>query len=673
MISLQKEESVITKPYQILSHITGPGDVSALNLKELEILAKELRCEIIKTVSKNGGHLSSNLGVVELTLAMLKAFDLEEDRLVWDVGHQCYAYKLLTGRREAFPTLRRKNGISGFPKTAESVYDSFIAGHASTSLAAAYGLKRAMTLGQKPGTVAAVIGDGAMTGGLAYEGINNIGKSGENMIVILNDNTMAISKNEGALARYLAVMRSKPGYFRLKRATEAALKKIPVVGEPVRNFISDSKYALKQVLYPSTFFEEFGFDYLGPVDGHDIKSLCNVLTEAKKLRCPVLVHVETQKGKGYRFAMENPGEFHGISKFDVRTGMRKAADGENFSSVFGRELTVIGKENPNVLAVTAAMEHGTGLQYFSRAFKEENRYYDVGIAEEFGVTFSAALSAGGKIPVFAVYSTFLQRGYDQLIHDAAIEKRHVVFGIDRAGIVGDDGETHQGVFDPAFLATVPGMTVFAPANYHELRWMLRQAVESCDGPTAVRYPRGSEPASIKDLPATGNSFDLFGSKEGVVVVTYGRTAAAALEAAGQSRRPCAVLKLNRILPLDPEAVRTASGYERILLVEEGIRNGGVSERFAAALALSGYRGRVEIRAIEGFVPQMSVPDALHALGLDAGGIGAMIEAGKDTEKEQNGENQIGSGDGGTGARDRTGPGESCHHGRGSLRQQSKIG
>lgn len=563
---------------------------------------------------------------------MLRVFDLDEDKVVWDVGHQCYAYKILTGRREAFSTLRRKGGISGFPKTAESGYDSFIAGHASTSLAAAYGLKRAMTLDGRPGTVAAVIGDGSMTGGLAYEGINNIGKSGENIVVILNDNTMAISKNEGALARYLAVMRSKPGYFRLKRVTESTLKKIPVVGEPVRNLISDSKYALKQVLYPSTFFEEFGFDYLGPVDGHDIKSLCDVLTEAKKLNRPVLVHVETQKGKGYRFAMENPGEFHGISKFDVRTGARKTSGGESFSSVFGKELTEIGKKNPDVVAVTAAMEHGTGLQHFSRAFKGQDRYFDVGIAEEFGVTFSAALGAGGKIPVFAVYSTFLQRGYDQLIHDAAIEKRHVVFGIDRAGIVGDDGETHQGIFDPAFLATVPGMTVFAAANYHDLRRMLRQAVEDCDGPAAVRYPRGAEPAELSGLPASGKRFELFGGTErGCIVVTYGRTTAAALEAARQAKEPVSVLKLNQILPLDREAVETAAAFERILLVEEGFRNGGVSERFAAALALLGCQSQIKLRAIEGFVPQMGVGDALHELGLDAAGILSLIEESNQTD------------------------------------------
>ncbi|MPM70556.1 1-deoxy-D-xylulose-5-phosphate synthase [bioreactor metagenome] len=392
---------------------------------------------------------------MELTLALMYCFDVAQDKIVWDVGHQCYTYKLLTGRLSRFATLRQENGISGFPKTEESAYDSFIAGHASTSIAVAYGLKRSMTLQGKSNHVVAVIGDGSLTGGMAYEGLNNVGKSGENLIIIINDNEMAISKNEGAVAKYLSVIRSKPGYFKVKKITEQALLSVPVAGEALRDLVAGSKTVLKQVIYPSTFFEELGFTYFGPVDGHNLQNLCDILAEAKKTDGPSIIHIMTQKGKGYAFAEQNPGAYHGVSRFDIKTGQPLKAAGESFSSVFGKELVRLAETNNRICAITAAMEHGTGLQYFGRRFKKSGRYYDVGIAEEFGVTFASALSAGGMLPVFAIYSTFLQRGYDQIIHDAAIEKRHIVLGVDRAGIVGDDGETHQGIFDVAFFVNHP--------------------------------------------------------------------------------------------------------------------------------------------------------------------------------------------------------------------------
>ncbi|MBR6735781.1 MAG: 1-deoxy-D-xylulose-5-phosphate synthase [Oscillospiraceae bacterium] len=595
--------------------------VKGMSADQLKQLAKEVRVKLIDTVSKTGGHLASNLGAVELTLALLYVLDVPEDKIVWDVGHQCYTYKMLTGRFDCIDTLRQEGGISGFPKSAESEYDSFVAGHASTSLAAAYGLRCAMTLSDDKHTVVAVVGDGAFTGGMIYEGLNNIGKSGENLIVILNDNEMSISKNEGALAKYLSVIRTKPQYFKVKKVIEETVKSIPVIGMPLRNLISSAKTMLKRRIYPNTFFEEFGFTYLGPVDGHDIPSLITVVEQAKKTKGPTFVHIETKKGKGYAPAEKNPGEFHGVSKFNTETGEPLSKGGENFSSVFGKELAKLSEDRPDVVAITAAMEHGTGLQHFSKDHKHDKRYYDVGIAEEFGATFAAALAAGGKCPVFAIYSTFLQRAYDQLIHDAAIESRHIVLGVDRAGIVGDDGETHQGIFDAAFLSTVPGMAVFSPANYNELRGQLCAAIDDFDCPVAVRYPRGGEDKSIAFLPYDENAYTLFETEKAkTLLVTYGRTFAAAAAAAVEYEEPVSVMKLNRIFPIDPEAVSAAMCYERVLFAEEGIETGGIGMQFLTALSVQGFVGKTQLRAIKGFVPQSSVNAALSKLGLDKDGL-----------------------------------------------------
>lgn len=609
---------------RILDLSGSPQGLRQLSVFQLKLLAEEIRAELVNTVSRTGGHLASNLGVVELTLALVYCFDVAKDKIVWDVGHQCYTYKLLTGRLNRFSTLRQENGISGFPKTEESAYDSFISGHASTSIAAAYGLKRSMTLQGKKDHVVAVIGDGSLTGGMAYEGLNNVGKSGENLIIILNDNEMAISKNEGAMAKYLSVIRSKPGYFKMKKATEQVLLSVPVAGEALRDLVAGSKTVLKQVIYPSPFFEELGFTYFGPVDGHNLQNLCDILAEAKKTDGPSIIHVQTKKGKGYAFAEQNPGAYHGVSRFDIATGQPANAAGESFSSVFGKELVRLAEENPRICAITAAMEHGTGLQYFGRRFKKAGRYYDVGIAEEFGVTFASALGAGGMLPVFAIYSTFLQRGYDQLIHDAAIEKRHLVLGVDRAGIVGDDGETHQGIFDVAFLSTIPGVTVLAPSNFAELKFMLKSALSDYDGPVAVRYPRGGESPALAQYPATGKTFDEYApTGSGRAIITYGRTFAAALAAADRLG-DTAVIKLNRVLPLDDGAIAAVTKYDRLLFVEEGIRNGGAGMQFIAALSLNGYRGKTALHAIDGFVPQSTIESALHTLRLDADGLVSLL-------------------------------------------------
>lgn len=600
----------------------NPQMIQSMSICQLEVLASEIRKELVNTVSQTGGHLASNLGVVELTLALMHVLNVPNDKIVWDVGHQCYTYKLLTNRLERFSTLRQENGISGFPKTEESRYDSFISGHASTSIAVAYGLKRAASLSGRKENVAAVIGDGSFTGGMIYEGLNNVGKSRENLIIVLNDNEMAISRNEGAFAKYLSIMRSKPEYFKLKKLTEKALLSVPLAGEGLRDFVAGSKSLVKQIIYPSTFFEELGFTYFGPVDGHNLDSLCEVLCQARDNTRPSLVHIQTRKGKGYSFAEKEPGRFHGISKFNVQTGEGISTSTESFSDVFGKTLAELAEKDNRICAITAAMEHGTALQHFARRFKRSGRYFDVGIAEEFGVTFASALAAGDMLPVFAVYSTFLQRGYDQLIHDASIEKRHVVFGVDRAGIVGDDGETHQGIFDVAFLSTIFGMTVLSPSNFNELRGMLNSALYDYNSPVAVRYPRGAENEAVSDYKYTGESFDIIENGGESLVITYGRTFAAALEAAG--KRGADILKLNRVTPIDPLAIKKALGYKKILFVEEAVRLGGAGMQFAALLAESGFNGRIKVHAIEEFVPQSSVNSALARLSLDSAGIEALI-------------------------------------------------
>lgn len=607
---------------RITESVGNPDAIKKLTVSQMKLLCKDVRDMILETVSQNGGHLASNLGIVELTVAMLHCFDFPNDKVVWDVGHQCYPYKILTDRCADFKTLRQEGGISGFPKSRESRFDSFVSGHASTSLAAAFGIKTAMTLGGSDNHVVAVIGDGSLTGGMAYEGLNNIGKSREKLIIVVNDNEMAISKNEGAVAKRLSIMRSKPEYFKMKKAVEKTLLKIPLAGETLRDVAAGSKTILKQVIYPSTFFEELGFTYFGPVDGHNLQSLCDIFTEAKKCNGPSVIHVQTKKGKGYSFAEQNPGEYHGVSKFDIKTGEPLKKSGENFSSVFGRELVSLAEKDRRICAVTAAMEHGTGLQYFGRRFKSEGRFFDVGIAEEFGVTFTCGLSAGNMIPVFAVYSTFLQRGYDQLIHDAAIENRHIVLGIDRAGIVGDDGETHQGIFDAAFLSTVPNFTVFAPCNYSELRYMLKTAICDFDSPVALRYPRGSEDERCAGHIPSGESFDLIKNGGKTVIVTYGRTFSAAKQAAEAEKAD--VIKLNRIVPIDIAAVNAASQYERVVFAEEGIKNGGIGMQFLAELSLNGYSGRTVLRAIDGFVEQASVDSALKSLGLDSDSLSKLL-------------------------------------------------
>ncbi len=615
--------------FNLLHTLKFPQDLRKLNEEQQKNLCWEIRQRLIRTLSSTGGHLASNLGAVELTVALHTVFDLPQDQVVWDVGHQSYTHKLLTGRLKNFSKIRQEGGISGFPRPSESEYDAFIGGHASTSVSAAYGLAKAKTLTGDRHHVIAVVGDGAFTGGMVYEALNNAGRSGDRLIVVLNDNHMSISESVGSLARYLAEKRTTQGYAQLKDTVEQALLKIPLVGNTARDMIYNSKALLRQTIYHSNMFEDFGFDYLGPVDGHDIPLLVQTFRRAKALEKPVLVHINTIKGKGYPYAEKNPSTFHGVGKFDYESGELKPSS-ENFSSVFGQELVRLAQEDDRICAITAAMQGGTGLDGFAKQFEPKNRFFDVGIAEEHAVTFACGLAAGGMLPVFAVYSTFLQRGFDQLIHDAAIEQQHVLLAVDRAGLVGDDGETHQGMFDAAFLSQIPGTTVYSPATFADLRYAMQKALYETDGLVAVRYPRGGEPTFSPKLPEEPAEWLHLKYGGETLVISYGREFGEVYRAAqslAERGKPVDLLKLHQIAPLPEACIALAKRYRTILFVEEGIRSGGIGEHFLSRLSDAGYIGRMTIQAVENpFLPQMSVASALHRCGLDSDTLEEQIAA-----------------------------------------------
>lgn len=482
---------------EILDKFKDFSEIKKMSLKELDEFSWEIREFLIDNVSKTGGHLASNLGVVELTLSLYNVFDFNSDKLIWDVGHQAYVHKILTGRKDKFPTLRKYGGISGFPKTSESVYDMFETGHSSTSISAALGMARARDLNKENFNVIAVIGDGALTGGMAFEALNDAGYRKTKLIIILNDNQMSIGKNVGGMSTYLSKIRIDPKYNKLKYDIEEGLKRIPNIGKGMADSIKRLKNSIKQLLVPGMLFEDMGIKYLGPIDGHDIKELSKVLSMAKNFKDPVIIHVVTKKGKGYEHAEKNPNKFHGIGPFNCDSGEVCATNVASYSSVFGEELTNIAREDKRVVAITAAMKDGTGLSQFAQNFPE--RFFDVGIAEQHAVTFAAGLTKGGLRPVFAVYSTFLQRGYDQILHDVCIQKLPVIFAIDRAGIVGEDGETHQGVFDLSYLSHIPNITIMSPKCTDEIKVMLRWALNQ-QYPIAIRYPRGGDNNKVKLSP-----------------------------------------------------------------------------------------------------------------------------------------------------------------------------
>ncbi len=597
--------------------------ISKMTTPQLKALCRELRGCILRTVMRNGGHLSSSLGSVELAVALHYVYDVNNgDKLVWDVGHQAYAHKLLTGRYSRFDTLRKKGGISGFPRRSESPADAFIAGHSSTSISAAYGISAAMRLKGEDGAVAAVIGDGAFTGGMAYEALNNAGKFASNLTLVLNDNAMSISKSTGALARYLANIRSTRKYYRAKERVKTVLSSVPLVGKQLEKAVGAAKVLLKEALYDSSnLFENMGFYYIGPVDGHNLEDLIEALSVAKLMKRPCVVHVFTQKGKGYKPAEQNPGEYHGVGENGSVVNFEKIeprCEPQSFSETFGLEMERLGKLDSRICAVTAAMKYAVGLHHFKNSCGR--RFFDTGIAEQHSITFCAGLATQGMLPVFAVYSTFLQRGFDQILHDCAIEKTHITLCIDRAGFVGADGETHQGIFDVPMLRVIPNTVIYSPATYEELRRCIGAAIYETEGIACVRYPRGGEYA---DKEARGSEalqpisdYYYSGKSSSVLGITYGRISADLLSAAEKTGAD--MLRLVKINPLPERVYDIAMGYGRVVFFEEGSLAGGVAEGLIAELCARGYRGKAESVGVRGeFVATASVSEQLEAYGLDA--------------------------------------------------------
>ena len=590
--------------------------LGAVSDQEAAELCRTLREELIRDVSQTGGHLASNLGAVELTVALHRVLDTRRDRLVFDVGHQCYLHKMLTGRREQMSTLRQFGGIAGYPKPSESGHDAFVAGHASNSVAVALGMAQARDVLGGDYQVAALIGDGALTGGLAYEGLSNGGQYRGQLLVILNDNGMSIAQNVGAVAQHLASQRLKPQYLSFKQGYRKVMGSF-WLGRKLYRVTHSVKKALKQSILPCSMFENMGFTYLGPVDGHDVAYLTKILRYAVSLKEPVLLHVRTVKGKGFAPAERNPDAFHGVSPFHPETGEPKKASGENFSSVFGRTMVRLARNDPRICALTAAMVGGTGLESFAQAYP--GRFYDVGIAEGCAVSMAAGMAKQGAVPVFAVYSTFLQRSYDMLLHDMAIDHLHVVLAVDRAGLVGEDGETHHGVFDVAYLDSVPGITVYAPASFAELDRMLEEAVCRVSGPVAVRYPRGGQgefrgdsgPEPVVVL-RTGTDITLagYGTEINELLGAADRLAQAGIQAE--------VVKWNIITPLDISAVlESVRRTGHLLVAEECVEQGSVGVRTLAALEAAGVQARTAlVNCGRDYVTHGAVNLLKKSLGLD---------------------------------------------------------
>lgn len=568
----------------MLERIQKENDIKELNAEEISVLGEEIRQFLIEKLSKTGGHLASNLGVVELTMAMHTVFDMPQDKIIWDVGHQSYTHKILTGRKDGFDDLRKYGGMSGFPKRAESECDAFDTGHSSTSISAGLGYVEARQIQGEDYKVISVIGDGSMTGGMAYEALNNASHLHSNFIIVLNDNNMSISENVGGMSKYLGRIRTGNVYNGLKRSVETALHKLPGNGDKIIESLRKTKSSIKQLVVPGMFFEDMGITYLGPVDGHDYETLCKVFEEAKKVEGPVLVHALTIKGKGYLPAEQDPSRFHGTGPFEIETGSALVKPSkDSYTKVFSKVMCDIGRTNPKVVAITAAMSDGTGLSEFKKRYPR--RFYDVGIAEAHGVTFAAGLAAGGLKPVFAVYSSFLQRGYDQLIHDVGLQNLPVVFAVDRAGLVGSDGETHQGIFDLSFLSGIPNMTVMSPKNRWELADMLRFAVEM-ESPVAIRYPRGDAYEGFEEFRSKivyGKSEVIY-DEEDIAILCVGHM----FEEAVKTRKllkeagyGCSLINARFVKPIDEEMVEKAAAEHKLLVtIEENIKIGGYGERVA---------------------------------------------------------------------------------------------
>ena len=587
----------------VLEKIQKANDIKNLEPEELEVLAKEIRSFLIEKISCTGGHLASNLGVVELTMALHLALDFPEDKLIWDVGHQAYTHKLLTGRKAGFDDLRKYGGMSGFPKRKESECDAFDTGHSSTSISAGLGYVAARDIQKQEYHVVSVIGDGSLTGGMAYEALNNAAHVKSNFIIVLNDNNMSISPNVGGVSNYLSGLRTANAYTELKRGVEDTLKKIPVKGEKLVSQIKKTKSGLKQFLVPGMFFEDMGITYLGPVDGHDIRKLYKVFSEAKRLNHAVLVHVLTKKGKGYLPAEENPSRFHGTPPFVIETGEAKqTSEKDSYTDIFSKVITDVGKKDEKVVTITAAMADGTGLNRFAKHFPD--RFFDVGIAEEHALTFAAGLAAGGMKPVVALYSSFLQRAYDQAIHDVCLQNLPVVLAVDRAGLVGSDGETHQGLFDLSFLTTIPNMTIMSPKNRWEMADMVRYAIDF-QYPIALRYPRGAAYEGFKEFRAPieyGKSEMLYQESE-IAIIFVGHMAKLAQDVREELKNrgySCTLVNARFVKPLDKEMlVQLAANHRIYVTIEENVLSGGFGQQVLDC---------VERERLDVYVHSFGIPD-----------------------------------------------------------------
>ena len=613
-----------------LEKINKPNDIKNLTDAELKVLPEEIRKFLIENISKTGGHLASNLGTVELTMALHLTMDFPKDKLIWDVGHQSYTHKILTGRKEGFSKLRKYNGMSGFPKRAESDCDSFDTGHSSTSIAAGLGYAFARDMNHERFKVVSVIGDGSLTGGLAWEALNTASSLKKNFIIVLNDNEMSINENVGAVATHLSGMRTSENYYEFKSGIQDFLEGIPVYGNRIADNLRRTKSSIKQLFLPGMVFEQLGILTLGPVDGHDVKAMVDILNQAYRWKGPVLIHVRTKKGMGYEPAEKHPARFHGTDPFDISNGLPIKHKGPGYTDIFSTVMRKLGDRNKDIVAITAAMADGTGLKRFHNMFPE--RFFDVGIAEDYAVTFAAALAINGKIPVFAVYSSFLQRAYDEILHDVCMQRLHVIFAIDRAGLVGADGETHQGVFDISYLSMMPNMTVMAPKNIWELSDMMKFAVDH-DGPVAIRYPRGEAYSGLKEFRAPvsyGKCEEIYeGHESRVLLFALGsmvRIAEEVRNILSQEEIPVTLTNARFAKPFDKEYLdENTDRFDLIVTLEENVKAGGFGENVLSYLNETGYKGKfLNVSVPDRFVPHGS-PDVLfEELSMDAASVSEKI-------------------------------------------------
>ena len=610
---------------KILENFNNSNDLKNLNTEEKVILAQELRDMILDTVSKNGGHLASNLGIVELTIALHSCFNLPEDKIIWDVGHQSYVHKILSGRKNEFNTLRQLGGIAGFPRTSESEYDAFDTGHSSTSISVALGMAEARDIKEENNKIIAVIGDGALTGGMALEALNDAGNSASNVIVILNDNEMSISKNVGGISRFLTKLRTRKWYTRANIKAKKVINKIPYIGTKFVKLVQRIKRSIKQVIIPKMYFEDIGFKYLGPVDGHNIERLESILNVSKQIDGPILIHVITKKGKGYKFAEENPDKFHSTSKFNLETGEKEGGSKKDYSKVMGNKLTEIAEYNKNVVAITAAMQDGTGLKGFAEKFPK--RIFDVGIAEQHAIGMAAGMAKNGIIPVVPIYSSFLQRAYDQLVHDVCLQELPVVICVDRAGIVGNDGETHQGTVDVAFLSTIPNMNIMAPKNFEELEKMLEFAVD-LKKPIAIRYPRGGESKekfeNCKDIEY--GKAEILKEGKDVTIIGSGKTVARAMELSRkleEDKIKTEVINVRFIKPLDKETIlNSAMKTKKVIIIEDNIYTSSISQNVQSLIMSEGLNN-IKVFSYtypDEYIKHGSVSEIEKSYGLDVQSI-----------------------------------------------------